>query len=126
MHAINAAVGTLLDLLLWPVQSHPLAAVIVVSLLVAIALLAAFKFTSNQRALDGAKRQVQASLFELRLFQDDPVSVLRAAGRLLWHQARYLRYALVPLLWMGLPLALLATHLQARYGYDGLYPGQSA
>jgi hypothetical protein len=126
MHAINAAVGALLDVVLWPFHAWPLAGLAAVSLLVAIALVAVFKVTSNQRALAEAKRQVQASLFELRLFQEDPVAVLRAAGRLLRHQGRYLRYAAVPLLWIGLPLALLLTHLQARYGYDGLYPGQSA
>lgn len=126
MHWINVAIGALLDTLLWPFYGWPLAGLAVVSLLVAIALAAVFKLTSNQRALADAKRQVQASLFELRLFQEDPVAVLRAAGRLLRHQGRYLRYASVPLLWMGLPLALLVTHLQARYGYDGLYAGQSA
>ena len=126
MHAINVAIGALLDTLLWPFHGWPLAGLAVVSLLVAIVLVGVFKLTSNQRALAEAKRQVQASLFELRLLQEDPVAVLRAAGQLLWHQGRYLRYASVPLLWVGLPLALLVTHLQARYGYDGLYPGQSA
>jgi hypothetical protein len=38
----------------------------------------------------------------------------------------YLRYAFVPLLWVALPLAMLASHLQARYGYDGLHPGHGA
>jgi uncharacterized membrane protein (DUF106 family) len=126
MHTINVLIGAVLDTLLRPFHAWPLVGLIVVSLLVAIALVGVFKLTSNQRALADAKRQVQASLFELRLFQEDPVAVLRAAGRLLRHQGRYLRYASVPLLWMGLPLALLVTHLQARYGYDGLYPGQSA
>jgi hypothetical protein len=126
MQAINSAIGVLLDALLWPFQAWPLAGLTVVSLLVSLALLAAFKMTSNQRALAAAKRRMQANLFELRLFQDDPRLVMRVAGELLLQQAVYLRYAFVPLLWVALPLAILAAHLQARYGYDGLRPGHAA
>jgi hypothetical protein len=126
MQAINSAIGALLDALLWPFQAWPLAGLTVVSLLVSLALLAAFKVTSNQRALAAAKRRMQANLFELRLFQDDPRLVLRVVGDLLRQQVVYLRYAFVPLVWVALPLAILAAHLQARYGYDGLRPGHAA
>jgi hypothetical protein len=126
MQAINSAIGALLDVLLWPFQAWPLAGLTVVSLLVALGLLAAFKMTSNQRALAAAKRRIQANLFELRLFQDDPRLVMRVVGDLVRQQAVYLRYAFVPLVWVALPLAVLAAHLQARYGYDGLQPGHAA
>jgi hypothetical protein len=126
MQAINSAIGALLDALLWPFQAWPLAGLTAVSLLVSLALLAAFKMTSNQRALAAAKRRMQANLFELRLFQDDPRLVMRVTGELLLQQAVYLRYAFVPLVWVALPLAILAAHLQARYGYDGLRPGHAA
>lgn len=126
MQAINSAIGAALDALLWPFQAWPLAGLTVVSLLVSLALLAAFKATSNQRALAAAKRRLQANLFELRLFQDDPRLVLRVVGDLLRQQLVYLRYACVPIVWVALPLAILAAHLQARYGYDGLRPGHAA
>src|SRR5262249_50310490 len=84
------------------------------------------KWTSNQHAIAETKRQVLACLFELRLFQDDPRLMLRATAGLLRQQGRYLGYALVPLLWVVLPLSLLLAHLQAYYGYDALRPGQSA
>jgi hypothetical protein len=126
MQAINSAIGALLDALLWPFQAWPLAGVAVVSLLVSLGLLAAFKVTSNQRALAAAKRRLQANIFELRLFQDDPRLVMRVVGDLLRQQAVYLRFALVPIVWVALPLAILAAHLQARYGYDGLRPGHAA
>jgi hypothetical protein len=126
IQAINSAIGALLDALLWPFQAWPLAGLTVVSLLVSLGLLAAFKVTSNQRALAAAKRRLQANLFELRLFQDDPRLVMRVVGDLLRQQAVYLRFALVPIVWVALPLAILAAHLQARYGYDGLRPGHAA
>ena len=125
MQAINSAIGALLDALLWPFQAWPLTGLTVVSLVVSLGLLAAFKLTSNQHALAAAKRRMQANLFELRLFQDDPRLVMRVVGELLRVQAVYLLYAFVPLLWVALPLAILAAHLQARYGYDGLRPGHA-
>jgi len=97
-----------------------------VSLITAGVLLVAFKWTSNQRAIAETKRQVHAGLFELRLFQDDPRLMLRAAGGLLAQQARYLRYAFVPMLWVSLPLSVLFAHLDTYYGYDSLRPGQTA
>ena len=105
----------------WP----PLVGLTLVSLIVAAALLVAFKWTSNQRAIAATKRQIHAGLFELRLFQDDPQLMLRAAGGLLRQQGRYLRHALVPLLWVSVPLSLLLAHLHAYYGYEGLRPGHS-
>jgi hypothetical protein len=126
MQAINSAIGALLDALMWPFQACPLTGLTVESLLVSLALLAAFKLTSNQRALAAAKRRMQANLFELRLFQDDPRLVMRVVGELLRVQVVYLRYAFVPLVWVVLPLTILAAHLQVRYGYDGLRPGHSA
>src|SRR5690349_8174297 len=97
-----------------------------VSLLVAMALLLVVKWTSNQRALADAKRQVLAGLFELRLFQDDPRVMARAAGGLLRQQMRYLRYAIAPMLWISVPLSILLAHLQIYYGYDALRPGDTA
>jgi len=124
---LNGVAGWLIARLLGPFASWPpMVGLTVVSLITTVALLVAFKWTSNQRALAETKRQVHAGLFELRLFQDDPRLMLRAAGGLLAQQARYLRYAFVPLLWIGLPLSILFAHLQTYYGYDTLRPGQQA
>ena len=67
-----------------------------------------------------------AGLFELRLFQDDPRLMARAAAGLFAQQARYLRYAIVPMLWVSIPLSILLAHLQIYYGYQPLRPGQTA
>jgi hypothetical protein len=127
MHIITEAIGWLVAAILWPFQSWPpMVGLAVVSLLVAMALLVAFKLTSNQSAIAAVKRRIQAGLFELRLFQEDPRLMLRVAADLLRAQASYLRYALVPLLWVSLPMALLIAQLHAYYGYDPLLPGQPA
>src|SRR5918997_95804 len=61
-------------------------------------------------------------------FQAWPLAGLTVVSLLvaLRQQAVYLRHALVPLVWVALPLAILAAHLEARYGYDGLRPGHAA
>jgi hypothetical protein len=127
MRMVNAVIGAIVDAMLWPFQSWPpLAGLTVVSLLVAAALLVAFKLTSNQHAIASTRRRIQAGLYELRLFQDDPRLMPPIVFDLFREHATYLRYALVPLLWVAIPLTLLIAHLQAYYGYDGLHPGQTA
>lgn len=127
MHAINVITGAIVSGVLWPFRTWPpIAGLTLVSLIAALLLLAAFKATSNQTALAAVKRKIQAGLFELRLFQDDPYTVLRVVGDLFRQQAVYLRYALVPLLWIAIPLTLVCAQLQAHYGYEGLRPGESA
>lgn len=125
MQTINTAVGWTLDRLLGPLASWPPAvSLALVAMVVAAALLAVVRVASNQAGLVGARRAAQASLLELRLFQDDPRLVLRVVWGLLREQARYLRYAFVPLLWAALPLALLLAHLDAWYGHEPLQPGR--
>ena len=51
---------------------------------------------------------------------------MRALGRVLWQNARYLGFSLVPLAWVALPLTLVIAQLQAFYGYDGLALGRPA
>jgi hypothetical protein len=123
---VNASIGLLVDLLLRPLSSWPpLASLTVVSLFVAAALLAVVRATVDRRSVAAAKKQIQAGLFELRLFRDDPRTVLRVTVDLMSHQAAYVRCLLAPALWVAAPLALLVAQLHAYYGYDGVHSGQS-
>lgn len=106
----------------WP----PLASLLIVSLVTAVVMLLVVARTSDQKGLADTKRGIHAALFEIRLFADDPINVLRALGEVLARNGRYLRLSLVPLLWMGIPLVLVAAQLQGFYGYQGLTPGVPA
>jgi hypothetical protein len=78
---VNRLAGWFVARLLAPFAAWPpIVGLTMVSLLAAVILLIAFKWTSNQRAIADAKRQVHAGLFELRLFQDDPRLMARAAA----------------------------------------------
>lgn len=125
MEPVNAVLRGLISALLYPFGGlHPLIGLIVVSLVVAILMLLVFKATSNQAGLADVKRQIHASLFEIRLFNADLGAILRAQGDLLRHNLRYLGYSVVPMLWMIVPFVLLIAQLQFHYGYEPVRPGR--
>jgi hypothetical protein len=89
-------------------------------------MLLVFRATSNQRRLAAVKRSIHASLFEMRLFNDDVRALFRAQAEILRHNVTYILLTLIPMAWMIVPLTLLVAHLQAHYGYDPLAPGDAA
>jgi len=98
---------------------------IVLSLVTAVAVLLAFKWTGDQRALVAAKRAMQAAVFEMRLFNDDLAAMLRAQGEVLRHTLRYLRLSFVPTLWLLVPMLALMLHMEFHFGYTGLAIGDA-
>ena len=104
----------------------PLVGLLMVSIITAGLMLLVMARVSDQKGLAEAKRGIHAALFEIRLFNDDLVAVMRALADALRHNGRYLLLSLVPLAWMAMPLVLVVAQLQAFYGYAGLMPGQPA
>src|SRR5215203_2705996 len=104
----------------------PLAGLTLLSLATAVAVLIAFKWTADQRALVASKRAMQAALFEMRLFNDDLAALLRAQGEVLRHTLTYLRLSLAPTLWLLVPMAALMLHMEFRFGYTGMIAGEAA
>jgi uncharacterized membrane protein (DUF106 family) len=127
MSAINAVLRALFDGLLYPFRGMPpIVGLTLVSFVTAIGLLIVFKKTSNQKALEAIKRKIHAGLFEIRLFNDDFRSIFRSQLDILRHNASYLRYSTVPMIWTLPPLVLMIAQLQFHYGYEGLTVGQQA
>jgi hypothetical protein len=91
----------------------------IVSAATAAAILIVTRATSNQAAIVAIKRQIQADLFEMRLFNDDLRAMARAQADMLRHNAVYLRLSLVPLLWLAVPLIVVLAQLQSYFGYVG-------
>jgi hypothetical protein len=124
---MNAALVWAFDLLLAPlVLLPPLAGVLIVSILTGAGMIWVVARTSNQPRITATKRALHASLFEIRLFNDDLAAVLRAVGDMLRLNGRYLGLSLVPLAWVAVPLLLVVAQLQAFYGYAGLAAGTPA
>lgn len=124
---VNRALVTITDALLQPLADlPPFASLLLLSLLTAAAMVLVIGRTSDQAQVRQAKRGIQAALFEIRLFNDDPRAVLRSVGDALRHNLAYLRLSLVPFALLAIPLLLLVSHLNPFYGYAGLQPGASA
>lgn len=103
----------------------PLAQVALLSLVLAVVVLLAFKWTSNPARIDAAKRRMQAGFFEVRLLNHDMRSMLRAQGDILRHNADYLRASALPILCTFLPMLLVMAQMQSVYGYRSVRPGEA-
>jgi len=124
---LNRLLTGLFDAVLGPLDRLPLmAGLVVLSLVTAVAVLFAFKWTADQQALVRSKRAMQAAIFEMRLFNDDLAALFRAQGDVLRHTLGYLRHSFAPTLWLLLPMALLMIHMEFHYGYAGLAIGEPA
>jgi uncharacterized membrane protein (DUF106 family) len=124
---VNRALTAVLDALMAPLAWMPvMAGLVLVSLVTAVAVLLAFKWTADQQALAAAKQAMQAAIFEMRLFNDDLVLLFRAQGEVVRQSLTYLRLSLAPTLWLIVPMAVLLLHMEFHFGYAGLAAGEAA
>ena len=126
MTLLNRVLTWLFDASLGPLDRlPPIAGLAVLALVTAAAVLLAFKWTADQRALAAANRAMQAAIFEMRLFNDDVGALVRAQGEVLRHTLVYLRLSLAPTLWLIAPMLALMLHMEFRFGYTGLRSGEA-
>jgi uncharacterized membrane protein (DUF106 family) len=126
MSWLNSLLRGLFDALLYPFRSLPaLVGLSLLALVTAIAMLWVYKKVSNQKGLEAVKRQIAASLFEIRLFNDDFRHILRAQVDILRHNLTYLRLSMVPMIFILPPLVLTVAQLQFHYGYSPVEPGRN-
>jgi hypothetical protein len=104
----------------------PILTLIAIGIGLGAAMLWVFRLTSNQEAIRDAKRRLQAHLYELRLFTDEPALIWKAQWGLLKANTRYLALVMVPALVMVLPMLLLFSRLDCVYGHAPLTPGTPA
>ena len=104
----------------------PLVGLSVASVVIGLGMLWVVGRTSDQQAISQAKKHMQARLLEMRLYQDEPVLLLRAQGHLLVENFRYVRHMLRPALFLALPMVVLYGHFDAVYGRRPLRVGETA
>jgi hypothetical protein len=90
-----------------------------------LATLLVMRRFSDQAAIRTAKARIRAHLYELRLFSEDPVLMLRANKNLVLWNVRYMRLALTPAAILVIPVVLTALQLDALYGKRSLYKGEA-
>lgn len=106
-------------------DAPPIVSLAVLSALVGVAMLWVFGKTSNQKAIDRAKKKMQAYLLELRLYGDDPGLLFRAQASLIGANLRYMGHMFKPALILTIPMIVLLFHLDAVYGIRAPREGES-
>lgn len=126
MELINAPLRAVFDALLAPFAGRsPMLTLVPISAVVGVLALLLFKWTSNQKALEAARRRQLAGFFEIRLFNDDLRNLLGAQGRILRATGGYFLHTLIPLAILLVPFGLIVAQLQFHYGYEGLEVGDT-
>jgi len=94
------------------------------SVILGVLMLAAFRYTSNQVKIGRTRDELTAHLLSLKLFKDDLGVTWRAQGRLLHALARLQVLMLKPVLILLLPLLLVVGQMGLRYQWRPLRPGE--
>ena len=102
----------LFDLIVWP-------------FLLGIGAILVYKYTSNQKGIERAKRQLSMHLLEIRLFQNDIFQVLKSTLLIIIKNPIYIGHNLVPMAVMIVPMVGVMVQLVANYGYAPSKPGST-
>lgn len=127
MQAVNKAITAAFDVVFLPFRDlSPIWGLLAVSVLTGIVMVVIFKYTSNQSAIRRTKDKISAYFLEVRLFKDDLGLMLDAQKRILRTNLTYMKYSVVPMLVMIVPVVLILVQLGIRYTARPLRPGETA
>lgn len=126
MTVVATAMNTLFDLLTRPFGSHASLAVFVLSLLTGVVMLLLFKATTNQDRLVAARGILTGRLYEMGLYQDHLGVLMKIQRDMILANLRYVRWSLPALLAMLVPMLLILTQFDARYGHRPFLPDETA
>jgi hypothetical protein len=123
MDFVVHAVGWCIEALLRPLDAlAPWASLAIAGVLTGVIALVVIRKTSPQRRIRHARAQAAAALFEMRLYLDHPLQLLRAQGRLVLWSFVNVAYLLPSMLALAVPFGLLFVHLEIRHGIAPLAP----
>ena len=119
MNAINRAVTSFFDLVLTPLEAvSDEFALLFVSGVFGVLALWIFKHISWQKGIKATKDKIKGHLIEIRLYQDDLVTVGKAIGKVLFRNVQYLVLNFGPFVPLAIPFALVAAQMVVRYGFE--------
>ncbi len=127
MNHVVHAIGWCVEALLRPLDAlAPWLSLAIVGALTAVVMLVVIRRTSPQRRIRHARAQMASTIFEMRLYLDHPLQLLRAQGRLVRWSVVYVALLLPSMLVLAAPLGLLLVHLEIRHGVAPLPPSATA
>jgi hypothetical protein len=123
--ALNVLANLLARPVLAPIAAMPgwLSATLIACASGALLLLI-FKYTSNQKAIQRVRNEIQANLFALKLFKDATPVVLAAQAAMIRGAFRLFLLSIVPILVMMVPVLLLLGQLSLWYQHRPLHVGE--
>jgi hypothetical protein len=124
LDAIATVTTRLFDLLLTPFGRHAGLALAAASVGCGAAVMAVLKATSDQALLRRVRQRFQARILEIRIYQDDPVLILRALAGALAANLVTLRLLLLPLVLSFAVVALVYLQLEGRFAVAPLRGGE--
>ena len=123
----NRALTQTFDLVCWPFLAlPPIWAMTAISLVSGIVMVWIFGKVSDQKTIKQVREQIRGNLIGVRLFQSDIGVVLQLQRRIFGDTFSYMRYALVPMVVLLVPVVLIMTQLNLRFAARPLEPGESA
>lgn len=126
VHLINQVLTPLFDLVCWPFRAlPPIWAMTVISLVSGVVMVWIFGKVSDQSAIRTVRDQIRGNLIGVRLFQRDLGVVMRLQRRIFGDTMRYMRYALVPMVVLLIPVLLIMTQLNLRFASGPVPPGEA-
>jgi hypothetical protein len=122
---LNTVANALGSWLLAPIGVLPgwLSATIIAAV-TGVLLLVAFKYTSDQRAIQRVRDDISANLLAIRLFKDNARVALGAQRGLLLGAGRLLLFSLIPIAVMILPVTLILGQMSLWYQQRPLGVGE--
>lgn len=117
MDTVVHAIGWCVETLLRPLDAlAPWASLAIVGAVTAGLMLVVIRWTSPQSRIRHARSQMAAALFEMRLYLDHPLRLLRAQARLCGWTIVYVMFLVPSMAVLAAPLGLLYVHLEVRHG----------
>ena len=105
---LNRALTPLFDILCWPFLAvAPIWAMTLISLVSGVAMVWIFGKVSDQTTIKRLRENIRGNLIGVRLFQSDIGVVVRLQRRIFGDTFRYMRYALVPMVVLLVPVVPL-------------------
>ena len=98
-------------------------AIALLSIISAVIFMALFKKVSNQAGIKREKAKIVGNLFQMRLYKDDLRLILSSIFNVFKHNLFYIRYMLLPLLVIIIPLMIITVQVNQRCGYNPFSTG---
>lgn len=121
---INTLISSIFDLFFYPFSRMPgIIGLLAISIVTGLVMLIIFKYTSNQGAIKQTKQVIKGLFLELRLYKDDLKQSLASQKRLLRTNLTYMKYSVIPMLVMIIPVILILIQMNFRFSNRALQPG---